>query len=157
MITAVDTNILLDILLPDPEYKDASRAYIERGMKEGALVICELVYTELSAFFPKKKELDRFLEDINVTLKPSAQDSLYRAGEAWKGYLKRRGAEVQCPTCGNKTKINCNKCGQSLKTRHIISDFIIGSHASVLADTLITRDRGIYKAYFKDLTLNFGD
>ena len=157
MITAVDTNILLDILLPDPEYKETSHAYIERGMKEGALVICEVVYSELSAFFPKKKELDRFLEDLNVDIKPSIRDSLYHAGDAWKEYVKRRGAAVQCPNCGNKTKINCSKCGYSLRTRHITSDFIIGSHAEILADTLITRDRGIYKAYFKDLRLNFGD
>ena len=157
MITAVDTNILLDILLPDPEYKDTSRAYVERGIKEGALVICEVVYSELSAFFPKKKELDRFLEDLNVAIRPSIRDSLYNAGEAWKEYVKRRGADLQCPNCGNKTKINCSKCGQLLRSRHIISDFIIGSHAKVLADTLITRDRGIYKAYFKDLKLNFGD
>ena len=157
MITAVDTNILLDILLPDPEYKEKSHAYIERGIKEGALVICEVVYSELSAFFPKKKELDSFLEDLNVDIKPSIRDSLYHAGDAWKEYVKRRGAEVQCPNCGNKTKIKCSKCGKPLRTRHIISDFIIGAHAEVLAETLITRDRGIYKAYFKDLRLNFGD
>ncbi len=157
MITAVDTNIFLDILLPDPEYKDKSRAYAERGMKEGAIIICELVYSELSTFFPKKKELDRFLEDLGVTLKSSTQDCLYKAGKAWKEYLKRRGPEIQCPVCGNKMTMTCNKCGQLLRRRHIISDFIIGAHAKVLADTLITRDRGIYKAYFKDLTLNFGD
>lgn len=156
MITAVDTNIFLDILLPDPGYKDTSRAYLERGMKEGHLIICELVYSELSALFPKKKDLDGFLEDLNVTLKSSTGDSLYRAGEAWKEYLKRRGPGIQCPACGNKMNITCNQCGEPLRRRHIISDFIIGAHARVLADTLITRDRGIYKAYFKDLTLNFG-
>jgi hypothetical protein len=157
VITAADTNILLDVLLPDPEYKDTSRAYIERGIKEGALVICEVVYSELSALFSKKNELDRFLEDLSITIKPSIRDSLYKAGEAWKRYLKRRGTGVKCPACGNKAKMNCNKCGRSLRARHIISDFVIGAHAEVLADTLITRDRGIYKAYFKNLTLNFGD
>ena len=157
MITAVDTNVLLDILLPDPQYKDTSRSYIERGMKEGALIICELVYSELSALFAKKKDMDRFLEDISVALQSSTSDSLYKAGEAWKEYLKRRGSEVQCPACGNKMRITCNQCGQLLLRKHIMSDFIIGAHAKVLADTLITRDRGIYKTYFKDLTLNFGD
>lgn len=157
MITAVDTDILLDILLPDPQYRDTSRYSIERGIEEGALIICELVYSELSAFFPERKELDKFLEDISVTIKSSTQDSLYQAGEAWKGCLKRRGSEIECPACGNRMTIKCSECGQPLKRRHIISDFIIGAHASVLADTLITRDRGIYRAYFKDLTLNFGD
>jgi predicted nucleic acid-binding protein len=157
VITAVDTSILLDILIPAPQYKDTSRSYLEKGMKEGALIMCELVYSELSALFPKKKDLDRFLEDIGVALKSSTPDSLYKAGEAWKEYLKRRGSGVQCPACGNKMRITCNQCGQPLSRKHIMSDFIIGAHASVLADILITRDRGIYRTYFKGLTLNFGD
>src|SRR3989304_2066596 len=98
-----------------------------------------------------------FLDDLNITLKPSNHDSLYKAGEAWKEYLKRRGPENQCPACGNKMTINCNECGQPLKTRHMISDFIIGAQSKVPANTSITRDRGIYKTYFKDLTINFGD
>jgi predicted nucleic acid-binding protein len=157
VITAVDTNIFLDILLPDPGYKGISRGYLERGMKEGPLVICELVYSELSALFSKKKDLDGFLEDLNVTLKSSTEDSLYKAGETWKEYLKRRGPGIQCSACGNKMTITCNQCSEPVRRRHIISDFIIGAHAKVLADTLITRDRGIYKAYFKNLMLNFGD
>jgi predicted nucleic acid-binding protein len=162
---AVDTNILLDILLPDPQFRDESRAFIERGMKQGAIVICETVYSELSTFFMKKRELDAFLEDLNITLKSSTRDSLFKAGEAWKEYLRTIGStgslqedpDIQCTACGNRMKINCTECGQSLTKRHILSDFIIGAHANALADTLITRDRGIYKGYFKDLTLNFGD
>ena len=157
MTAAVDTNILLDILLPDPQYRDTSRDCLKKGMKEGAIVICELVYSELSTFFTKKRELDACLEDLNITLKSSTRDSLFKAGEAWKEYLKNRDPDIQCTACGNTMKVNCNKCGQPLSRRHILSDFIIGAHAKVLADTLITRDRGIYKGYFKDLTLNFGD
>jgi hypothetical protein len=155
MITAVDTNIFLDILLPDPEYKDESLAYINRGIREGVLMICELVYSELSVFFPRKKELDSFLEDMNVILEPSTRDSLYKAGSAWKEYLKKRGSKIHCSACGNEMSITCKKCNQPLTRRHIISDFIIGAHAQALADNLLTRDRGIYRAYFKDLKLNF--
>lgn len=157
MTAAVDTNILLDILLPDPEFSDTSRAFLERGMKEGAIVMCETVYSELSTFFTRKRELDAFLEDLNITLKSSTRDSLFTAGEAWKEYLRTRDPDIQCTACGNRMKVNCAECGQLLTKRHILSDFIIGAHAQVLADTLITRDRGIYKGYFKDLTLNFGD
>ena len=155
MITEVDTNIFSDILFPDPQYKDTAFAYIDRGIREGVLIICELVYSELSVFFPEKSELDRFLKDLNVTLKSSTEDSLYKAGLAWKEYLKRRSPEIQCPACGNEMTMTCNECNQPLTRRHIISDFIIGAHAEALADTLLTRDRGIYKAYFKDLQLNF--
>ncbi len=155
MITAVDTNIFLDILLPDPQYQNVSLRSVKRGIREGVLIICEIVYSELSVFFPAKKELDEFLDDLNVSLKSSTKDSLYKAGLAWNLYLKRRGPETQCSACGNEMNITCTKCDQLLTRRHIISDFIIGAHAEALADTLLTRDRGIYRSYFKDLKLNF--
>jgi predicted nucleic acid-binding protein len=37
------------------------------------------------------------------------------------------------------------------KRLHVLADFIIGAHASVQADLMLTRDLGIYRTYFKDL------
>jgi hypothetical protein len=37
--------------------------------------------------------------------------------------------------------------------QHIISDFIIGAHAFVFAELLLSRGRGFYKTYFKDLKI----
>jgi predicted nucleic acid-binding protein len=37
--------------------------------------------------------------------------------------------------------------------QHIISDFIIGAHALTQAELLLSRDRGFYKKYFKDLRI----
>lgn len=39
MITFVDTNILLDIFLPDPEFGGKSLAAIESAFNEGSLII----------------------------------------------------------------------------------------------------------------------
>jgi predicted nucleic acid-binding protein len=47
MITAVDTNILLDILVPNEQFYEASADLLERAAGEGSIVISDIVYAEL--------------------------------------------------------------------------------------------------------------
>jgi hypothetical protein len=42
MITAIDTNILLDILVPNEKFYEASATAIEDAASSGSLVICDL-------------------------------------------------------------------------------------------------------------------
>jgi hypothetical protein len=36
---------------------------------------------------------------------------------------------------------------------HVLADFLIGAHALVQADCILSRDLGVYKTYFSDLTM----
>ena len=153
MITAVDTNILLDILIPDAPHGDESERALAEALRTGAVVISDPVYAELAVHFPEQEKLDRFLADTGLRLESSNTDVLYRAGRAWSEYIRRRPA-LTCPQCGAEQEIHCDKCGASVQPRqHVVADFIIGAHALVQADQLLTRDRGYYATYFSELTL----
>jgi predicted nucleic acid-binding protein len=51
MITATDTNILLDILIPNERFYELSADVLERAANADSLMICDLVYTELCTHF----------------------------------------------------------------------------------------------------------
>ncbi|HSV31823.1 MAG TPA: type II toxin-antitoxin system VapC family toxin [Atribacteraceae bacterium] len=154
MIIAIDTNIILDILLPDPVYVETSKNLLDKAVNLGGFVICEAVYAEVATQFPSYGALRDFLLKTRIRLLPSEENSLWLASQAWGSYTKQRDRQLECPQCGVKTKINC-ACGVNLSVRqHILSDFLIGGHAQIQTNTLLTRDRGFYKTYFPGLNLN---
>jgi predicted nucleic acid-binding protein len=71
MIVAVDTNILIDILNKDEKHFEFSKNLLNKALKRGALVINEIVYTELAGLFKEREKLDEFLSDFDIVLKPS--------------------------------------------------------------------------------------
>jgi len=154
MITAVDTNILLDVLVPGAPHGEASEQALTESLRAGATVISEAVYAELAAHFPAREELDRFLGDRGIRSQPSGAEALYLAGKAWREYLRRRPDSLVCPSCGASQDIHCARCGAHLLPRqHVVADFLIGAHGTVHADRLLTRDRGYYQTYFLGLRL----
>ncbi|RQG95964.1 type II toxin-antitoxin system VapC family toxin [Natrarchaeobius chitinivorans] len=155
MITAVDTNALLALLYED-EHANESEAELRRVYREGRVVITPIVYAELAAdgHFDTESELDRFLEDLSIQLVEPSRAALFRAGERFQQYTTRRPDGLQCPTCGAKQTVSCEACTESLTPRqHIAADFLIGGHATVDADALVSFDGGFYETYFPSLTV----
>ncbi|MCY3656100.1 MAG: nucleotide-binding protein [Chloroflexi bacterium] len=154
MISAVDTNVLLDILNPDEPYAPSSSRLLDDALRVGSIVISEPVYAELAANFPDADTLDAFLDGTGTRLTRSDRSTLYRAGTAWRAYSRRRPRVLTCTQCGEPQSVQCDVCGAALQARqHVLADFLIGAHATVQADRLITRDRGYYATYFPDLEL----
>lgn len=152
MTSAVDTNVLLDILLPDNAHYSDSKALVDAAYAQGALIVCEVVYAELACQFGDPRELEVFLSDTGIRLVPSTRQALQEAGLAWQSYVSRRGDTLQCPSCGESQRAHCSRCGAPIGPRqHIVSDFIIGGHTLAQADCLLSRDRGFYRTYFPKL------
>ncbi len=129
MVTAIDTSVLLDVLLNDPQHGGRSIAALRQAAAEGSLAISETALAEIvPALAPA--DVPQFLMDWNLTFVPSSQASAVLAGEMFRVYLQRGG-----------------------KRGRVVSDFLIASHAQTHAQRLLARDRGYYRDYFKQLTL----
>jgi hypothetical protein len=128
--TAIDTNVLLDVLLPNPAFYESSASALRHCANEGVLIICETVLSELSAHFEKPQPLEQFLHELDILTVPMGSVACFDAGRIWRIYRKNGG-----------------------KRTRMMSDFIIGAHARFHADLLLSRDRGFYKEFFPSLRI----
>lgn len=155
MITAVDTNILFDILIPGEPHAETSKNLLDKHLASGKLILCEVVFAELAAQFPSEQELKLFLAETGMRLVPSNEKSLHIAGTRWAKYAKRsKRNQFSCAECGKSFSMHCPHCNALVTKRQIVlSDFLIGAHALEQADCLLSRDLGIYKSNFSDLKI----
>jgi predicted nucleic acid-binding protein len=153
MITAVDTNIILDVLIPGEPFGESSKELLDYHLSKGNLILCEVVFTELAARFTSEKEFASFLADTRMDLIYSNEKSLYMAGSRWGEYARKSAKNrLTCGKCGHAFDATCPQCKAVLTKRlHVLADFLIGAHALVQADCILSRDLGVYRTYFSDL------
>ena len=155
MISSVDTNILLDILIPGQTFCDGSKRLLDNHISRGRLIICEVVFAELASAFPTGQELEAFLADTGIEIVRSGRNALFFAGARWAEYAKKDAkSRFSCGKCGHSFEIACPNCSEMFTKRlQVMADFLIGAHALLHADCILSRDPGVYKTWFPDLRL----
>jgi predicted nucleic acid-binding protein len=128
VITAVDSSVLLDVFGPDPDFGQRSAAALRACLAEGSLVSCEVVWAEVAAAGPSVDAARDAMERVGVRFSPLSQAAALGAGHAWRAYRQAGGPRSR-----------------------VIADFLIGAHAAMEAERLLTRDRGFYRTYFDGL------
>lgn len=126
MITAVDSCILIDLLSDDEVFYERSVAALRTSSVEGQLIVSDMVIAEISPLIPEA--VNKFLDELSLDFVETNFEAAALAGKIFRRYLKRGG-----------------------RSGRIVADFIIGAHALVSADRLLTRDNGFQRDHFKGL------
>jgi predicted nucleic acid-binding protein len=155
VITAVDSNVLMDILERRGQRAAEAAAQLNAAARLGPILICDVVYAELASLFPNPRTIEEFLTRNSIEVESVSTEVLFEAGQTWRHYTRQRGSSLSCSACGARSQPACPQCGEVLRSRqHMVADFIIGAHSFARADRLITRDRGYYRTYFPELRID---
>jgi hypothetical protein len=121
----VDSNIILDIFLDDPNWAEWSEAALSEYSVHTPLYINPIIYTEISIGFKKIEELETALLKGGFQMLEIPKEALFLAGKAFLKYKRSKGVK-----------------------NSPLPDFFIGAQAAVLDLELITRDTKRYPTYF---------
>jgi predicted nucleic acid-binding protein len=132
-VIAVDTSVLVDYIGDGP-LAEAAEDAMRRALSVGPVVACEVVVSEVVAGLGHSDIVMETLDAVGIGFSPLELRAAVRAGEMQRRYRDRlrRGAEP-------------------VLSRRNVPDFLIGAHALLQCQGLITRDAGFFRDYFKGL------
>jgi hypothetical protein len=128
MITAVDANVILDILVGSVEEIAVSHAALQSAKADGTITVSAVSYAEVAQRFSSKSKVDDFFHLLDCTIQPLDEASAYLAGQFSRQYRLRGGSRTR-----------------------ILPHFLIAAHAQLHADRILTRDKRFFSDTFPRL------
>jgi predicted nucleic acid-binding protein len=126
---AVDSSVLVEILVGAPQ-ADSAESALRAALALGPVVVCDVVVAEVCSSLRDGDQAMQVLEDMGISFREVERKAAIRAGEMQRRYRARAGTRLRT-----------------------VPDFIVGAHALLQCNALITRDAGFFRDYFKGLKL----
>jgi predicted nucleic acid-binding protein len=133
---AVDSNVLIDFIGNDTAAADAADTALRRALGSGPVVVCDVVVAEVVTGLGSGSHVIDALEALGIEFLALEMRSAVRAGEMQRRYAERRRASTSM---------------RRAEPPRVAADFMIGAHALLQCQALITRDAGFFRDYFKGL------
>jgi len=130
---AIDTSVLIDLLAGDTR-ASAAETSLREALSQGPVVACEVVISEVVAGLGHGSQVMDTLEEAGIGFSPLEYRSAVRAGEMQRRHRQRLRSASSTPAAPRS-----------------VPDFMIGAHALLQCNGLITRDPAFYRDYFKGL------
>lgn len=127
---AIDSSVLIDVSTNDPAFADASFDALRDAISRDDVVICDAVMAELCASVDQVDATLEAIAELGIRFSAVNEQAAVRAGVMQRRYRDRGG-----------------------RRERVISDFLVGAHALMQCGTLLTRDAGFYRDYFKGLKI----
>ncbi|CAD5371647.1 Ribonuclease VapC [Rubrivivax sp. A210] len=124
---AVDSSVLIE-LLGDGERTAAAADSLRDALHQGPVVLCDVVLAEVCTALQNGSDALQLLEDAGLVYLAIESKAALRAGEMQRRYRQRGG-----------------------RRERTIPDFLVGAHALLQCDGLVTFDAGFFRDYFKGL------